>query len=62
MLRTGDERHETRKFIQKHWSNRQFDRARPLSAEVRAQLEKQDDPAVAARARADLERFGEVHV
>jgi hypothetical protein len=62
MLKSGDERHETRKFIQKHWSNRQFDRARPLPDDLRALLERQDDPAVVARAKADLERFGEVHV
>jgi hypothetical protein len=62
MLKTGDERHETRKFIQKHWSNRQFERARPLPADLRAQLQGQDDPVVAARAKADLDRFGEVHV
>ena len=62
MLKTGAERHETRKFIQKHWSNLQFDRARPLPADLRKHLAGQDDPAVAARAQADLERFGEVHV
>jgi hypothetical protein len=55
LLETGEERHITRKFLQKHWSNLQFERARPLSDDLRAQLARYDYSGVAARATADLE-------
>jgi len=49
-----EEPHAVRTFLQKHWSNQQFDRAHPMPAELRSQVGAGDHVELAHRSRAGV--------